>query len=131
MCCCQKDVGQIKIEDISGACGMLRPPEAGLAVGVDCIPFGGDAVSCSSVGCEKVFGGLPRPPEMALDARLDDEHALGLGGGQAQVESAQPCMADTTSAVAAVSEDVALKGAREEAPGGSKRAHACGLGEPG
>ena len=64
---------------------MSTPPEAGVAVGVDCKFFeGGDAVGCSSVGCEEVLGGLPRPPEVALVDKVDCEHALGCsvdGGG--------------------------------------------------
>ena len=60
------DVEQTKTEDLTGACGTHGLPEAGVAVGVDCKLFdSGDAVGCSSVGCEEAFGGLPRPHEVA------------------------------------------------------------------
>ena len=102
------------IEGVVG--GMPRPPEAGVAVGVDCILYGcGVAGGCSSVGCEEVLGGLPRPPEVALVAGVDCEHALGccvdeenlvgattrppevrMRSGDALGEGTQPSKANTT-----------------------------------
>ena len=102
------------IEGVVG--GMPRPPEAGVAVGVDCILYGcGVAGGCSSVGYEEVLGGLPRPPEVALVAGVDCKHALGctvdeenlvgattrppevrIRSGDALGEGTQPSKANTT-----------------------------------
>ena len=73
----------------------------------------GSAVDCSSVGCQEVLGGLPRPPEVALVAGVDCKHALGcivddenlvgartrqvrIGSGGALGEGIQPSTANTT-----------------------------------